>query len=79
LPTFNAPRKLIKLIHITLYHTKVKVKISGTLTDQFEVSTEVKQGDPLSALMFSSVMDVIMANLEMRAIISTRLADSCLC
>jgi hypothetical protein len=31
---FNVPSKLIKLINSTLQHTKVKVKINGTLTEQ---------------------------------------------
>jgi hypothetical protein len=51
----------------------VKVKINDTLTEQFEVSAGVKQGNPLSALLFSIVMDVVMSKLEMRGNISTRL------
>jgi hypothetical protein len=42
LKLFNVPSKLIKLINSTLQHNKVKVKINGTLTEQFEVSTGVK-------------------------------------
>jgi retron-type reverse transcriptase len=29
------------------------------MTEQFEITSGVKQGDPLSALLFSIVMDVI--------------------
>jgi hypothetical protein len=47
---FNVPHKLIKLINIILQHTKVKVKINDSLTEQFEVSTGIKQGDALSTL-----------------------------
>jgi retron-type reverse transcriptase len=52
------------------------VKINGTLTKRFEVSTGVKQGDPLSKLLFSIVMDVITSKLEMRGNISTRLRQT---
>jgi retron-type reverse transcriptase len=67
--------KLNKLINSRLQHSKIKVKINGTLREQFEVNTGVKQGDPISALLLSIVMDVIMSKLEMRGTssISTRL------
>jgi hypothetical protein len=64
---FNVPSKLI---NITLQYTEVKVKLNGTLILQFGVSTGVKQGEPLSTLLFSTVMDVIMSKLEMRGNIS---------
>jgi hypothetical protein len=43
------------------------------MTEQFEVTSGVKQGDPLSALLFSIVMDVILSKVEARGNISTRL------
>jgi hypothetical protein len=43
LKLFNVPSKLITLINIILQQAKIKVKINGTLTEQFEVSTGVKQ------------------------------------
>ena len=42
------------------------------MTKQFEITSGVKQGDPLSAL-FSIVMDVIMSKIQARGNISTRL------
>jgi porphobilinogen deaminase len=42
-------------------------------TEQFEVRTGVKQGDPLSPVLFSIVMDVIIRKLEIRGNISIRL------
>jgi hypothetical protein len=43
------------------------------MTEQFEIISGVKQGDPLSALLFSIVMDVIIAKVEARGNICTGL------
>ena len=55
------------------YNAKARVKINQTYTGKFEISTGVKQGDPLSATLFSIVIDVIIEQLELRGNISTRL------
>ena len=73
LKQYEVPRKLINLIQITLQQNKAKVKINNDMTEQFETTSGVKQGDPLSALLFSIVMDVIITKLEVRGNISTRL------
>jgi len=49
------------------------VKINNELSGKFHVSTGVKQGDPLSATLFSIAMDFILKKMELRGIISTRL------
>jgi hypothetical protein len=64
LKQYKVPRKLINLVQDTLQPTKVKVKINNDMTEQFEITSGVKQGDPLSALLFSIVMDVIISKLE---------------
>jgi hypothetical protein len=74
LKQFSVPNKLINLVRqvkLTLQDTKLKGKINNT--EQFEVRTGVKQGDPLSPFLFSIVMDVIIKKLEIRGNISTRL------
>ena len=68
----KVPRKLINLVEVTLQQTKVKVKVNN-MTEQFEITSGVKQGDPLSALLFSIVRNVILSKLEARGNISTRL------
>ena len=62
----------MKLIANTLQDPKARVKINQSYTEKFEISTEVKQGDPLSATLFSIVIDII-KQLELRGNISTRL------
>ena len=70
LKQYMVPRKLIQLVQATLQRTKVKVKINNDMTEQFEITSEVKQRDPLSALLFSTVMDVIIRKVEAKGNIS---------
>ena len=69
----GVPSKLIKLTAKTLQDTKARVKINQTFTEKSEISTGVKQGDPLSATVFSTVIDDIIKQLELRGNISTHL------
>jgi len=70
---YNIPSKLIKLIALTLSGTSGMVKISIELAGKFDVQTGVKQGDPLSATLFSIAMDSILKKMELRGSIYTRL------
>jgi len=67
------PSKLIKLIARTLQDTKARVKVNQNYTEKFEIMTRVKQGNPLSATLFSIVIDNILKQLELTDNISTRL------
>ena len=49
------------------------VKINTELTGKFYVQTRVKQGDPLSATLFSIAMECMLKRMEFRRNISTRL------
>ena len=73
----NAPDQLIKLIKLTMQRTKMKVKVNNSYSEWFETKTGVRQGDPLSALLFSVVMDSIITNLEVPGNITTRLKQIC--
>ena len=72
---YNIPSKLIKLIAKTLQDTKVRVKVSQnySYTEKFEILTGVKQGDPLSATLFSIIIDDILKQMELRGNTSIRL------
>jgi retron-type reverse transcriptase len=67
------PSKLIELIAKTLQDTEERDKVNQNYTDKFEILTGVKQGDLLSATLFSIVIDDILKELELRGNISTRL------
>jgi retron-type reverse transcriptase len=64
---------LISLIALTLTDTKAIVKVNNDYSNKFEVHKGVKQGDPLSATLFSIAIDVIIRKLDTRGNISTRL------
>jgi hypothetical protein len=73
----NVPYKLIKLIKLTVQRTKIKVKVNNNYSEWFEIKTGVKQGDPLSALLFNVVLDSVITNLEIRGNITTKLKQIC--
>ena len=70
---YHIPVKLIRLIKLISEKTRAKVKVNNKFTEEFQVEYGVKQGDPLSATLFSMVIDVILKNLDLRGNISTRL------
>jgi hypothetical protein len=56
---YKIPRRLIRLTTLTLKNTADKVKINNELSESLIVKTGVKQRDPLSALLFSVIMDQV--------------------
>jgi hypothetical protein len=73
----NVPDKLIKLTKLTTQQTKMKMKINNSYTEWFERKTGDTQGDPLSALLFSVVLDSVITNLEVGGNITTGLKQNC--
>ena len=57
--------------------TKMKVKVNNSYSECFEMKTEVREGDPLSALLFSVVLDSVTTNSEVWGNITTRLKQIC--
>jgi hypothetical protein len=55
----------------------MKLKVNNSYSEWFEMKTGVRQGDRLSALLFSVVLNSVMDNLEVRGNITTRLKHIC--
>jgi sorting nexin-29 len=53
------PNKLITLVKMTIHHTRASVIVENVKTDFFDVSTLVRQGDPLSSTLFNLVLDSV--------------------
>ena len=68
---FDVPGKLIRLIALTLTYTRARVKVNRDITEEFIVKCGVKQGNPLSANLFSLVIDIILKQMELRGNIIT--------
>jgi sorting nexin-29 len=73
LKKFNVPDKLIRLIALTLKHTRASIKINKDYTKELVVKCGVKQGDPLSATLFSLVIDTILKQMELTGNVTTHL------
>ena len=56
---------------LTLINTGSRVKINNEYTEEFKVDYDIKQGDPLSATLYSVVVDVILQQQDGRGNIST--------
>jgi sorting nexin-29 len=57
---YRVPTKLIRLISLTLIDTKAKIKVNNSLSNDFKVEFGVRQGDPLSATLFSVSIDSVL-------------------
>ena len=51
------PGKIVNLVHMVTQHTKAKIKLNNEYTEQTEIKTGNKQGDPLSTILFCTVME----------------------
>jgi hypothetical protein len=51
--------KLIRLIKLSLENTTAKVKVNNAYTTGFRVGSGIKQGDPLSPILFSRLIDTV--------------------
>ena len=58
-------------------HTRAKIKLNIEYTEQIDVKTGIKQGDPLSTMLFSTVMEMLMRKLEIRGNTTTCLKQTC--
>ena len=62
---YKIPRKLIKLVNLTLENTMAKVKVNNTHTSEFRVESGVKRGDPFSPTLFSLVIDTVLKKIDL--------------
>jgi len=77
LKEMQIPGKIVRLVNTVTQYTKAKIKLNNEYTEQIDVKTAIKQGDPLSTMLFSTVMEMLMRKLEIRGNITTRLKQAC--
>ena len=66
-------KKIIKRTALALNNSTAKVKIGNQFTNEFRIVSGVKQGDPLSATLFSIVIDNVIKQPDLKGNISTRI------
>lgn len=62
LAELGIPDKLLRLVGATLTHTLSCVKLSGCLTEYFEIKNGVRQGDALACLLFNLALEWAVRN-----------------
>jgi hypothetical protein len=77
LKEMQIPGKIVSLVKLVTQHTKAKIKLHNEYTEQIEVKTGIKQGHPLSTVLFCTVMESLMEKFEIRENITTRLKQVC--
>jgi hypothetical protein len=66
LKEMQLPGKFVRLVSMLTQHTKAKIKLNNEYTEQIDVKTAIKQGDPLSTKLLNTVMEMLMRKLEKR-------------
>ena len=78
LKEMQLPGKFVRLVSMLTQHTKAKIKLNNEYTEQIDVKTANKQGDPLSTKLLNTVMEMLMRKLEIRGnITSLRIRRRC--
>ena len=62
---FKIPTKLINMCKTCVQKTRSAVRIEGTLSSFFENKTGLKQGDPLSAILFNLTLQKVIQSIKM--------------
>lgn len=62
--TLGIKAKLIRLIKMSLIKMEYQVSIKGQTSEQFKVSRDVRQCDPLSTTLFNTILDAAVKQSE---------------
>jgi hypothetical protein len=61
---FKMPTKLINMCKTCVQKTRTAVRIEGTLSSFFENKTGLKQGDPLSPMLFNLALKKVIQGIK---------------
>jgi hypothetical protein len=74
---FKIPQKLIRLVEVTLKDSRAKVFIASRTSRNFEITSGVRQGDSLSAVLFNLALYEAMKELHLRGTIIYKTKQTC--
>lgn len=64
LKSFGIPRKIVRLVMMTLRGTRSKVTLAGQTSREFQVMKGLRQGDALSCMLFNLTLESAMRKLD---------------
>jgi len=66
------PKKLVQLISVTMAGSKATVKVDNQYTSTFPITSDVRQGDALSSVLFELVLEAIFQKMNITGYIGTK-------
>jgi len=63
-PEFGIPRKLIRLIKMSLSETYSRVRVGENVYDRFPIRNGLKQGDTLSPMLFNFALEYAIRSVQ---------------
>ena len=60
LVSFSVPGKIVNLLKACYAHTQGRVRVGGELSDCFNITSGLKQGCPLSTILFNFALEWVM-------------------
>lgn len=64
---FNFPKKLIKLVEISIMETFIKIKVGSSETEPILVKSGLRQGDSMSPVLFNIVLEKVIRAMNVRS------------
>lgn len=77
LTLLGIPAKLVRMVEATLAGSRATVRVQGKLTEEFDISSGVRQGDALSAVLFNLVLEAAIRNVDPGGLITTKSVQIC--
>ena len=74
---FGIPKKLVRLVNMTLEDTKGKVLVGGGISKSFGVQKGVRQGDGLSAVLFNLALNKVLKEMQLNGNILFKSKQAC--
>ena len=62
---YGVPLKIVKAIKAIYHHSKSVVLVDGNVSEEFNVTTDVLQGDTLAPFLFIIVIDYMLKNAQL--------------
>jgi hypothetical protein len=74
---FGIPKKLVRLVEITMKDSDVKITIGRNVSKSFNVLQGVRQGGGLSAVLFNLAVDEVLKGLKLNGNILYNSKQAC--